>query len=139
ASPLRSLGLVPVQGGGGGTDSDAPGDPSKLQPGSMISVQLVRGDMGASADGTVTLVDEGRVYAFGHPFLSAGPTEIPFAEPNVITVLPNYSSSMKITTSGGLLGVIGQDRSTGIAGVLGRKARTVPVQIDVASSRGGTR
>ena len=31
----------------------------------MISVQLVRGDMGVSADGTVTLVDHGRIYAFG--------------------------------------------------------------------------
>ncbi len=136
-TPLRSLGLVPVQGGGAGTgDDNQPGDPSLLQPGSMISVQLVRGDMGASADGTVTLVDQGRVYAFGHPFLSAGPTEIPFSESRVITVLPNYSSSMKITTPGGLLGVIGQDRSTGISGILGQKARTVPVEIEVSSSRG---
>lgn len=139
-NPLRSLGLIPVQGGGSGTgDGSEPGDPSRLQPGSMISVQLVRGDMGASADGTVTLVDHGKVYAFGHPFLSAGPTEIPFSESNVIAVLPNYSSSMKITTPGGLLGVIGQDRSTGIAGTLGGKARTVPMEMEVASSNGSKR
>jgi SpoIVB peptidase S55 len=135
--PLRSLGLIPVQGGGSGSSGDnAAGDPSRLQAGSMISVQLVRGDMGASADGTVTLVDQGRVYAFGHPFLSAGATEIPFSESQVITVLANYSSSMKLTTPGGLLGVIGQDRSSGISGVLGSKARTIPVEIEVASSRG---
>ena len=140
ASPLRSLGLIPVQGGGSGSSgSNAPGDPSALKAGSMISVQLVRGDMSASADGTVTLVDEGRIYAFGHPFLSSGTTELPFAESRVITVLPNYSNSMKLTTSGGQLGVIGQDRSSGIAGVLGGTARTVPVEIDMTSSRGTQR
>ncbi len=138
--PLRSLGLIPVQGGGGGSSGDnAKGDPSRLQAGSMISVQLVRGDMGASADGTVTLVDNGRVYAFGHPFLSAGATEIPFSESQVITVLANFSNSMKLTTSGGLLGVIGQDRSSGISGTLGGKARTIPVEIEVESSRGTNR
>jgi len=139
-NPLRSLGLVPVQGGGSGSsDGNTMGDPSRLQPGSMISVQLVRGDLSASADGTVTLVDQGRVYAFGHPFLSAGPTEIPFSESQVITVLADYSNSMKITTSGGLLGVIGQDRSSGIFGLLGGKARTVPVEIEMVSSRGASR
>ena len=138
--PLRSLGMIPVQGGGSGSSGGtAPGDPSKLQPGSMISVQLVRGDMSASADGTVTLVDNGRVYAFGHPFLSAGTTEFPFAESEVVTVLPSYASGMKITTSGGLLGVIGQDRSSGIFGTLGGKARTIPVEIEIVSSRGKTR
>lgn len=139
AGPLRSLGFVPVQGGGSGSTGDnRAGDPSRLEPGSMISVQLIRGDMGASADGTVTMLDGGRVYAFGHPFLSTGDTEIPFAESQVVTVLADYATSMKITTPGGLLGVIGQDRSTGVSGYLGRKARTVPVQIDVDSSTGRT-
>jgi hypothetical protein len=136
-TPLKSLGLVPVQAGGSGSSGDdKPGDPSRLEPGSMISVQLVRGDMAAAADGTVTLVDQGRVYAFGHPFLSAGTIELPFSESQVLTVLPNYSSSMKLTTSGGLLGVISQDRASGIAGMIGGKARTIPVTIDVESSRG---
>ena len=138
--PLRSLGLIPVQGGGSGTgDDNGMGDPSRLHPGSMISVQLVRGDMSASADGTVTLVDKNNIYAFGHPFLSSGPTEIPFSESQVIAVLPSYSSAMKITTPGRLLGMIGQDRASGISGVLGRTARTIPVEIEIVSSRGTSR
>ena len=139
--PLHSLGLIPVQGGGSGTadDNNAWGDPTRIQPGSMISVELVRGDMGASADGTVTMVDKDHIYAFGHPFLSAGPTEIPFAESQVITVLPSYSNPMKITTPGRLLGAIGQDRATGIFGVLGQKARTIPVDMEIVSSRGISR
>lgn len=132
---LRSLGLAPVQGGSGaGSGEQTLGDASRLEPGSMISVQLVRGDMGVNADGTVTLVDQGRIFAFGHQFLSAGPTEIPFAESTVIAALPGYASSMKISTPGRLLGVIQQDRSSGVFGVLGQKARMIPIDLEVVSS-----
>jgi hypothetical protein len=132
---LRALGLVPMQVGGGGSTDQTMGDASLLQPGSMISVQLVRGDLGVSADGTVTAVDQGRIYAFGHRFLSAGPTAIPFAESEVLTALPSYANSMKISTPGRLLGVIGEDRSSGIMGVLGRRAQMVPVEIEVTSGQ----
>lgn len=136
---LRALGLVPIQGGGMGTGSAEMGDTSRLQPGSMISVQLVRGDLGMSADGTVTLVDGDRIYAFGHRFLSAGPTEIPFAESIVVADVPSYANSMKITTPGRLLGVIGQDRSSGIFGVLGRRAHMVPIELELDSGRNSLR
>ena len=132
---FRALGLVPVQGGGAGvSESDGP---AKIpEPGSMISVQLVRGDMGVSADGTVTLVDKGRIYAFGHPFLSAGPTEIPFGEARVIVSVAGYASSMKLTTPGPLLGVIRADRSSGIFGTLGGTAQMIPVDLEMVSQGG---
>ena len=136
---LRALGLVPIQGGGAGTGSDEMGDASQLQPGSMISVQLVRGDLGMSADGTVTLVEGNNVYAFGHRFLSAGPTEIPFAESVVVANVPSYANSMKISTPGRLLGVIGQDRSSGIYGVLGERTRMVPIELELDSGRASPR
>ena len=136
APQLRTLGFVPLQGGGGGAAGDnRMGDISRLKPGSMISVELVRGDLGVHADGTITMVDNGRVYAFGHPFLSAGPTEMPFSESEVLANLPGYAVSMKISTPGGLLGVIRQDRSSGILGMLGEKARMIPVELEVVSSR----
>ncbi|MBI4480713.1 MAG: hypothetical protein HY651_11890 [Acidobacteria bacterium] len=129
---FRALGLVPVQGGGAGTAaSEAPG--RIPEPGSMISVQLLRGDMGVSADGTVTLVDNGRLYAFGHPFLSAGPTEIPFGESRVIVSVAGYAASMKITTPGPLLGVIRADRASGVFGTLGGQARMIPIDMDLES------
>ncbi|MBI2819268.1 MAG: hypothetical protein HYX73_04745 [Acidobacteria bacterium] len=132
---FRSLGLVPVQGGSAGVaQSDGPG--RMPEPGSMISVQLVRGDMGVSADGTVTLVDNGRVYAFGHPFLSSGPTEIPFGESRVIVSVAGYASSMKLTTPGPLLGVIRADRSSGIFGTLGGQARMIPIEMELVSEGG---
>ena len=49
---------------------------SKLQPGSMISVELMTGDMSVGADGTLTCIDGNKVYAFGHRFLAVGPTDL---------------------------------------------------------------
>src|SRR5437762_13206442 len=55
---LRALGLEPMQGiSGGGRVPAAMGSRSALQPGSMISVQLVTGDLSIGADGTVTHID----------------------------------------------------------------------------------
>ena len=42
--------------------------------------------------------DEGdHIYAFGHRFLDAGPSDIPFARAEVLALLPNVSSSFKIS------------------------------------------
>ncbi|MGH7484083.1 MAG: SpoIVB peptidase S55 domain-containing protein [Bryobacteraceae bacterium] len=132
---LRELGLEPVQGAaGGGGSSDRMGNPAHLQPGSMISVELVSGDLNVSADGTVTCIDGKRLYAFGHRFLAAGSTDLPFARADVLALLPNLSSSFKISVSRELMGSITQDRSTAVAGVLGQRAALVPVLISVNGS-----
>src|SRR5579871_4465264 len=45
-SKLKELGMDPRQGvSGGGTPGDKMGDPKNLEPGSMISVQLMAGDL----------------------------------------------------------------------------------------------
>ncbi len=137
APQLRSLGLEPRQGLTGGSSPNLPpGDPSKLRPGSMISVQLVSGDMSVGADGTVTAIDGKRVYAFGHRFVSLGNVELPFAGAEVLTLLPNLATSFKISTAREWLGSITSDYSTAVRGELGRKASMVPVSISLHS---GTR
>ena len=100
----------------------------------MISVQLVSGDMAVGADGTVTHVDGSRVYAFGHRFLSVGATELPFTNASVITLLPNLSTSFKISASGEWLGSITADYNAAVSGELGKRARTAPVTISVAGA-----
>ncbi len=135
---LQALGLTPMQGGGGGTGENTP--PSKadldaLQPGSMISVQLIRGDLGVNADGTVTYRDGNRIYAFGHRFLASGPTEMPFSTSNVITLLGSTFNSFKISTPGKPMGVIRQDRASGVLGALGEQARMIPVNVRMRNSR----
>jgi SpoIVB peptidase S55 len=136
APRLKALGLEPRQGIGlGGKVDNKMGDPSALHPGSMISVQLMTGDLGVGADGTVTHIDGDKVYAFGHRFMAVGPTGIPFTRSEVIALLPNLNSSFKISTPRELMGVISQDRSTAIAGVLGKRGNLMPVEISV--NRGG--
>jgi hypothetical protein len=138
APQLRDLGLEPQQGlSGGGRLKPGFGDLRTLAPGSMISVQLLTGDMSVGADGTVTYVDGDRVYAFGHRFLALGGTDMPFARSEVLTLVPTLTSSFKISTPKEWMGTITTDRSTGVAGVLGRQAELIPLAISVTPRSGG--
>jgi SpoIVB peptidase S55 len=132
APQLRRMGLDPRQGvSGGGSIPDRLGDPRQLEPGSMISVQLISGDMNVGAEGTVTAIDGDRVYAFGHRFLGEGSTDLPFARAEVLALLPNLSSSFKISSAREWMGSITSDRDTAVAGLTGRQASLIPVEIRV--------
>jgi hypothetical protein len=133
APQLRGLGLEPVQGVNTGNPTGTFGDPSLIKPGSMISVQLLAGDMSMGAEGTVTAVEGNRIYGFGHHFLSVGSTDLPFARAEVLALLPNIATSFKISAAREWMGTITQDRSVGIAGMLGRRANLVPFTISVAN------
>lgn len=130
---LRALGLEPRQGvSSGGRLEPRMGNRSALQPGSMISVALMSGDLNIAADGTLTYIDQDKIYAFGHRFLAIGPTDLPFARSEVLTLLPNLASSFKISSAKEWMGTISQDRSSAIAGELGKQARMVPVSISIS-------
>ena len=130
---LRSLGLEPRQGISlGGAPDMRMGDRSKLQPGSMISVELMTGDMSVGADGTLTCIDGDSVYAFGHRFLAIGPTELPFTRSEVLTLLANVNTSFKISSAKELMGVITQDRNTAVTGALGKRAAMLPLDISLS-------
>ncbi len=132
---LRALGMDPRQGvSGGGQPSEKLGNPKLLEPGSMISVQLLSGDYSVGADGTITAIDGNRVYAFGHRFLAAGPTEMPFARADVLALLPNLNASFKISTAREWMGSITADRSAAISGVTGRLPALIPVEIRVGAN-----
>jgi hypothetical protein len=136
APQLRKLGLEPMQGvASGGKLPSQLGTPASLRPGDMIAVELLSGDMSIGAEGTVTAVDGKSIYAFGHQFMSVGNTELPFARAEVLTLLPNLSSSFKISSPLEWMGSITEDRSTSIYGEVGRKADTVPVAITVKDGR----
>jgi len=133
APQLRALGLEPRQGiATGGKPGAAMGNPADLKPGSMISVELLAGDLNLGASGTVTYIDGSRIYAFGHRFLAVGSTALPFALAEVVALLPNINTSFKLATSKEWMGTIGQDRDTAISGELGKRALTVPVSLAVS-------
>jgi hypothetical protein len=133
APQLRALGLEPRQGiTAGGKVEPGMGNPADLKPGSMISVELMAGDLSVGADGTVTHIDGNRIWAFGHRFLAVGATALPFARADVITLLPNLNTSFKLASAREWMGTISQDHDTAIAGELGKRAALVPVSIGVS-------
>ncbi|MDA2928692.1 hypothetical protein MYX84_01910 [Acidobacteria bacterium AH-259-O06] len=133
APQLRTLGLVPVRGIGSAKIDDYKDLP--LQAGSSIIVQLVRGDMDVSAGGTVTHLSGNKIYAFGHPFLSIGSTDLPLSKAAVLTIVPSLMTSLKISAPTEFIGSIKQDRATGILGVTGEKPQLIPVRLKLHTSR----
>ena len=139
APQLRAAGLEPAMGASGGSAAKATPTgqtPGKLEPGSMISVQLVTGDLSAGADGTVTRVDGDRIYAFGHRFMGTGQTSLPFARAEVVTLLASLNSSFKISTPREWLGAILNDYSTAIGGRIGEAVSMIPVSVRVHGEGG---
>jgi hypothetical protein len=125
---FRGTGLVPVQGGGALTriadeEKDIP-----LQPGSPLAVALVLGDFDMSGIGTVTHVEGGRVYGWGHPFMGLGACDIPLMTGYIHTIYPRQSVSFKMGSPLKTVGAINADTSTGIAGWLERKPEMLPVR-----------
>jgi hypothetical protein len=140
APQLQSNGLMPVSGIGGAAAITplAPVTEKTLLPGTSVSVQLVRGDYSVAASGTVTFRDGNRIYAFGHPFLSLGSSDMPMTESSVVTVIPNTNNSFKLAVPGQMVGNISQDRASGIYGQLGQAPKMIPVKINLHTSRDRT-
>lgn len=102
-----------------------------FEPGSMITLPLCGGDISLTVAGTVTEVRGDKVYAFGHMFQGQGPVEFPMGPGYVHSVIPNMSSSFKLASAGPAVGAIVLDQQSGVYGVVGRKARTIPMRITV--------
>jgi hypothetical protein len=134
-APLfRRLGFEPMEGAalsGGASDEPIKQD---MEPGSMISLLLVRGDLNVNVDCTVTYRQGDNVYACGHRFLLAGPAKFPFAQSRVLATVPSLASSFKLSSPGPVVGSIQQDRYGAIYGVLGDTAPQIPVRIRLDSS-----
>jgi hypothetical protein len=105
-----------------------------LKPGDAIGVMLVSGDLELGATGTVTHIDGDKVYAFGHPLYNLGPTSFPMTRAYVYTVLPSLASSLKVSTTGEIIGSFLQDRAVAIAGRLGPGPKTIPVTLTLDST-----
>jgi hypothetical protein len=137
APQLMANGLLPVSGAGGsaGITPLEKATEKTLTPGTSVSVQLVRGDYSIAAAGTVTFRDGDRIYAFGHPFLSLGASDMPMSETAVVTVIPNVNNSFKLSVPGAMMGSISQDRASGVFGQLGQAPKMIPVKINLHTSR----
>lgn len=128
----EAAGWVAAPAGSSG-QSGKPGPGTPVQPGSSLSTVLLSGDMLLAATGTVTWVDRDSVLAFGHPFLSMGPIEMPMAQAEVLAVLASLNRSFKFAETGPVFGSVTQDRSTGILGTFGTRAKMVPITVKITS------
>ena len=140
APQLLSVGLLPVAGVSGAATMSPMKMPDEntLVGGDSVSMQLSRGDYSLAAAGTVTYRDGDKIYAFGHPFLSLGMSDLPMSESHVVTVIPNLNNSFKLAVPDAMVGSMTQDRATGVFGKLGQAPKMIPVQINLETSRGQT-
>ena len=132
---FRAEGLVPVQGAGVGglrTRNDKGAAAGRLQPGSAIGIELVRGDMSMVGTGTVTYIDHDGVLAFGHPMFGAGEIYLPLVEAEIHAILPSVSQSMKLSSPVREVGALVQDRQSCVVGDLGARATMVPITVRIS-------
>lgn len=126
---LEGWGITPMIGGSSvGQSQDAE---ATLEEGAAVAIHLIRGDMNAAAIGTVTVVDDGKVLAFGHPFMQAGPMELPMSTAYIHTILPNMVQSTKVGSSLTAVGAATQDRAAGVGGRIGAVPDMAPVKLSV--------
>jgi hypothetical protein len=129
---LERYGLFPVQGGGAAVGGVEGAEGAEgMVPGAAIATILAKGDINASAVGTLTYRHENNILAFGHPFMQAGKTDIPMAGARVHAVIPIQSTSLKLASPTRVLGSIFQDSKSALAGTLGRFSTMIPCTIKV--------
>ncbi|MFH2108320.1 MAG: SpoIVB peptidase S55 domain-containing protein [Chrysiogenia bacterium] len=100
-----------------------------VRPADAVSIPLIRGDASYAATGTVTHVDGKKVYILGHPFFNLGTVEFPLHRAEVISVVPSYENSFKLATTRNMVGVVQQDRFSGVLGELGKTPYMIPLKI----------
>ena len=128
---FRAMGLTPVAGLGGAEDPQAV-QPEPIVPGSAVSAILVSGDLSMAATCTVTYIDPTRLLACGHPFTQYGAVDMPMTKTMVVATLASPLNAFKIVNTTETIGSFTEDRSSAIMGIFGRKARMIPVTVEVS-------
>ncbi|HEX7476677.1 MAG TPA: hypothetical protein VF331_02620 [Polyangiales bacterium] len=132
---LERFGLVPLQAGGGQSPKPAGAGPTKAPArfidGGSVGVQMIRGDINASAIGTVTHVAGQRLVAFGHPMLNAGQVGLSTCNARVIHVLSSEMRSFKIAEIQEPHGTLIHDRQAAIVIDEQLRADMVPLTVRI--------
>ncbi|MCG6921782.1 MAG: hypothetical protein LJF15_11965 [Acidobacteria bacterium] len=131
---FSSMGFAPVLGSGGAASGDL-GPLPDLEPGAAVGISFIEGDLDLSATGTVTHIDQGRVYALGHPLYNLGPTQFPMKKAYVYSIFPSLQDSWKIAAAADAVGTVDQDRSAAIAGRLGAPPPMIESEVHLHSVR----
>ncbi len=133
---FEAYGLLPLQAGGAGGSGAKDEPAAKLEPGSVMAVPLLTGDVDMTALGTCTEVIGNRIFGFGHPFNNEGSIDLPVGGGQVHGVIANLSTSFKLGSMGRPLGRLTSDRTVGVAGLLGEPGPMVPIELRVSYTDG---
>jgi len=112
-----------------GGNSPASPEDAKLQPGDMVGIDLVEGDLSISSGCTVTTVVADRILACGHPLFGFGSVQMPLSRAHVVMTLSSAQASTKIMSTGGTIGTLTQDRQTAVMGQLGPGPAMIPLEV----------
>lgn len=135
APAFKESGLVLLQAPSG----QGVGNPEQaipLEPGSVLAVPLLTGDLEMTAIGTTTEVLGDEVFGFGHPFNNEGPVSLPMGGGEVQGVIANLQTSFKLGSISKATGTLTTDGSVGVAGLVGKAPRTVPIELTVEPADG---
>lgn len=135
APTFQSNRLLPLQTGGAASGrGNEP--PAKLEPGSVLAVPLLTGDLELTAIGTCTEVLGDRVWGFGHPFNNEGRVSLPMASGRVNGIIPSLQLSFKLGALDEIRGTLTTDASVGVSGREGKPPPMIPIEIRVSPADG---
>jgi hypothetical protein len=132
ASKFTGFGMMPMAAGGAGAGV-LPHRSGDMEPGGAIGVQLIRGDMDATAIGTATYVEKNRILAFGHPFFMGGSVQAPAVLAEVHTIMSSLERSFKMASPIAEIGSMVGDWQSCIVADAKVQAQMIPVTIDAAN------
>jgi hypothetical protein len=132
ASKFTGFGMMPIAAGGAGTRV-LPHRSGDMEPGGAIGVQLIRGDMDATAVGTATYIEKNRILAFGHPFFQGGSVQAPAVLAEVHTIMSSLERSFKMASPIAEIGSMVGDWQSCIVADAKVQAQMLPISIDAAN------
>lgn len=133
---LGKTAFEPVASGGPSAATQAEASNIRLEPGSVLCIPLVTGDICIDALGTCTEVIGNHVLGFGHSMEGRGSIELPLATGFVHTVVPSVMRSNKLGASLNIVGTLWGDESSAVTGMVGKAPAMIPVEVAVENARG---
>jgi hypothetical protein len=107
-----------------------------LEPGSVLAVPLVEGDMDLTAIGTCTEVLGNRMWGFGHAFNNEGVISMPMGSGQINGIVANLMTSFKLGSLSALRGTLTADQTVGVGGQVGKSPAMIPVDLKIIYTDG---
>ncbi|HVF53120.1 MAG TPA: SpoIVB peptidase S55 domain-containing protein [Actinomycetota bacterium] len=132
----EGLPFVPYLAGSASPRHTGTHGPGVMEPGSSVAAALSYGDVTAAGVGTTTIVCNGRLAGFGHPFdfFPRGGTALGGNHADVITIVnESLGGPFKLANVAESFGTVDQDRFAGIRGIFGAGPRLIPIRSTISS------